>query len=315
MTSAAKPRTPYVVKSKTLSTNFACAPLRNMLTATHQLSPKSWLNVGTTFLRAMEQFDELVANGTADDGARRNGKGEFFNDLLAIVLENCSGVQLVSRPGVPGLIFPKHNLDITYPGGKNVVIEFLLEAKTIGTPKHPGNTSQQNPLGRPGRSDLPKRVKEAGFKTIDLKAEYGRLMAAHGTSPSAGPSGDVTSWLRAQKPKSYLFVAARLVDDANDLGQVVQLCNQAALVADVVGLYCFMPVSLKQPTRYKSVKVPSHLAIDRVLHRTCLDLQGLAGQTPTLLPGVPGLAQVAEDAEVAGDDDEHGDVTVTSPLG
>ena len=196
----------------------------------------------------------------------------------------CAGVQLVSRPGVPGLIFPKHNLDITYPGGKNVIIEFLLEAKTIGTPKPPGNVSQKNPLGRPGKSDLPKRIKEAGFKTIDLKAEYGRLMAAHGKSPSGGPSGDVTSWLRSQKPNSYLFVAARLVDNVNDLAQVVQLCDQATLVTDVVGLYCFMPVTPEQPTRYKPVKVRNHLAIDRVLHRTCLDLQGLAGKKPTALP-------------------------------
>ena len=289
------PRPPYVVKSRTLSSNPACAALRDMLIVAHQIGPKSWLNVEDAFLRAMEQFDDRVADGTADAGARRNGKGEFFNDLLTMVLENCSGIRLVSRPGVPGLIFPTHNLDITYPQGRNVVIEFLLEAKTIGTPKHPGNTSQKNPLGRPGKSDLPKRIKETGFKTIDLKAEYGRLMAAHGLSPSAGPSGDVTSWLRAQKPGSYLFVAARLVDDGNDLDQVVQLCNQAAMVMDVVGLYCFVPLSATQPTRYRAVNVPSHLALDRVLHRTCLHLQGLAGKEPTPLPGTPALAAVAED--------------------
>lgn len=299
------PRTPYVVKSKTLSSDAACAPLREMLSAAHQLSPKSWSNVEAPFLRAMERFDELVANGTAGSGARRNGKGEFFNDLLAMVLENCSGLKLVSRPGVPGLIFPTHNLDITYPPGRDVMIDFLLEAKTIGTPKHPGNTSQRNPLGRPAKSDLPKRVKETGFKTIDLKAEYGRLMAAHGASPSAGPSGGLTSWLRAQKPDSYLFVAARLVDDVNDLGQVVQLCNQAALVMDVVGLYAFMPATPSEPTRYRAVKIPSHLALDRVLYKTCLDLQGLAAKQPAPLPGIPALAAIAEDLVASGEEDDE----------
>jgi hypothetical protein len=150
-------------------------------------------------------------------------------------------------------------------------------------------------------------VKETGFKTIDLKAEYGRLMAAHGSSPSGGPSGDVTSWLRAQKPGSYLFVAARLVDDANDLAQVVQLCNQAALVMDVVGLYCFMPASPTEPTTYRAVRVPNHLALDRVLHRTCLDLQGLAGRKPTPLPGKPALAALADELAVTAVDDDEDD--------
>ncbi len=53
---------------------------------------------------------------------------------------------------------------------------------------------------------------------------------------------------------------------------------------DVVGLYCFMRVSPKQPTRYKPVKVPNHLAIEKVLHRTCLDLQGLQARSRRPFP-------------------------------
>lgn len=58
----------------------------------------------------------------------QNGKGDFFNDLLAPLLENCARSNSYSRVGVPGLMFPKHNLDVTFPstGG----IEFILEAKT-----------------------------------------------------------------------------------------------------------------------------------------------------------------------------------------
>lgn len=91
------PHTPYVVMGRTLSSDPACAPLRDMLSAVHPTGPKSWLNVEDAFLRAMEQFDDRVVDGTADAGAQRNGKGDFFNDLLPMVLENCSGVQL----GVP----------------------------------------------------------------------------------------------------------------------------------------------------------------------------------------------------------------------
>jgi hypothetical protein len=231
-------RTPYVVKSRTLRTESACEPLRRMLGAADRAKPKAWTAVEDGFLRAMEAFDTEVAAGDAGQGAQRNGKGEFFNDLLAMLLGNCARVDLVTRPGVPGLIFPTHNLDATYPPGEDVVIEFLLEAKTAGTPKHPGNKKQKNKMGRPGRSDLPKRIKETGFKTIDLKAEYGRIMAAHGESPGGGPSGDVTTWLRAQKPISCLFLAVRVVDD-NDLAATIQLANQATLVQDAVGLFCF----------------------------------------------------------------------------
>jgi hypothetical protein len=291
----ATPRTPFAIKSKTLRDNAACEPLRAMLAKTHAASPKSWSNVESDFLRAMETFDAIVADGHADAGSRRNGKGEFFNDLLALILGNFAGVDLVSRSGVPGLIFPTHNLDVTYPPGKDVVIEFLLEAKTAGTPKHPENMLQRNPLGRPGHSDLPKRIKETGFKTIDLKAEYGRIMSELGEEGGGGPGGDLTTWLQEQRPRSYLFLAVRLVDEKHDLNHVVQLASQAALVQDRVGLFCFAPVSLSEPTTYRSVPVPSQLALGRVLHRASLDLKKLKSQTPRPLPTTPALAELAED--------------------
>ena len=43
------------------------------------------------------------------------GKGDFLNDLLGLILEGCAGVDLYSRGGVHGLVFPNHNLDVTYP--------------------------------------------------------------------------------------------------------------------------------------------------------------------------------------------------------
>src|SRR4051812_16226946 len=151
--------------------------------------PRTWQEIEEPFLRAMEAFDANVATGVADMGDLQNGKGDFFNDLLALVLENCAQVQLYSRGGVPGLIIPKHHLDVTYPSSGT--IEFILEAKAVGTPRHPGSP-KQSPRGRPGSADLDKRIKEVAFKTIDLKAEYARIMAGQGTSPSA-MSGDLTN--------------------------------------------------------------------------------------------------------------------------
>ena len=35
----------------------------------------------------MEGFDANVANGVADIGELQNGKGDFLNDLLALILD------------------------------------------------------------------------------------------------------------------------------------------------------------------------------------------------------------------------------------
>ena len=129
--------------SKRVAESPACEPLRDMYAAAVQANPASWDQVEDGFLRAMEGFDANVVSGMAKKADIQNGKGYFFNDLLALLLENCAGITLDSRKGVPGFIFPRHNLDITYPSVG--VVEFLLEAKAVGIPKHPGNPEQPNP--------------------------------------------------------------------------------------------------------------------------------------------------------------------------
>jgi hypothetical protein len=240
-------------------------------------------------LRAMEGFDSNVAAGIAEQGDTQNGKGDFFNDVLALLLENCAGVTLDSRRGVPGFVFPMHNLDVTYPSVGTV--EFLLEAKAVGIPKHPRNPKQKNPLGRPGHSDVPKRLKEAGFKTIDLKAEYGRIKSRTGTGPGSGPGGNLTTWLRANKPMSYLFIAARVVDD-HDFQTLLTLARSAVQVMDGVGLYAFRPVGADAPTTYDTVPVPRDIELSSVLYRACQDLVHLKlSPPPPVAP--PGPAQLA----------------------
>lgn len=284
MVTPVKPRT----TSKTVATKPGCAPLKAAYDQAVKSSPKTWEEVEGGFLRAMEAFDANIARGAADMGDLQNGKGDFFNDLLALLLENCAGVTLFSRGGVPGLIFPKHNLDVTFPA--TGVVKFLLEAKAVGTPKHPGNP-RQKPIGRGGSADLDKRIKEIGFKTIDLKAEYARIMAALGERPTA-ISGDLTTWLRSVKPSSYVFIAARVNSD-NDFARVLRLANVAGLVSDAVGVYCFAPVSPEQQTTYTSRQVPPHIELARVLFRACQDLAAIRSTTP-IEPPTPSPAVLAE---------------------
>jgi hypothetical protein len=241
------------------------------------------------FLRGMEGFDQNVASGQADTGDLQNGKGDFFNDLLALLLENCAQVDLFSRGDVPGLIFPKHKLDVTYPSVG--AIEFILEAKAVGTPKHP-LSPKEKPIGRPGSADLDKRVKEIAFKAIDLKAEYARLLASQGESPSE-IAGDLTTWLRSVKPRSYVFVAARVISE-KDRARVVQFANVASLVSDAVGVFCFGPREVSKPTAdYVPYDVPAHVQLDRVLFRACQDLTKLKN-SPPLAPKSPSPAAIAD---------------------
>lgn len=289
--SAVKPRS----TSQKVATSPGCAPLLKAYLAAEKLKPKNWADVEALFLRGMESFDDNLVSGVADLGDLQNGKGDFFNDLLSLILENCAQLQLYSRGGVPGLTFPRHNLDVTYPSVGT--IEFILEAKAVGTPKHPRSPKEKE-RGRPGSADLHKRVKEIGFKTIDLKAEYARILTKSGESPTA-ISGDLSSWLHSVRPRSYVFLAARVVSDA-DRDKVFQFARVANLVSDAVGVFCFRPVSPNKPTRYKSEKIPSDIELDRVLFRACQDLTSLRGKQ-VLKADTPSPSEVADSIPMADD--------------
>lgn len=290
--SPAAPSSKRRTTSNVVATKLGCRPLRDMYAWAEAGLPKTWTEIEEPFLRAMEAFDDNVASGAADIGDLQNGKGDFFNDLLSLILENCAEVELFSRGGVPGFIFATHNLDVTYPN--TGIVKFTLEAKAVGTPRHPLSPKQQA-IGRPGSADLGKRVKEIAFKSIDLKAEHGRLMAMQGRSPEVHPGANLTTWLQSVLPKAYLFIAARVVSK-RDLAAVVAFAHTASQVQDAVGLFCFGPVDPTSPTTYVRMPVPVGLSIDRVLYRSCQDLAALKSEPPVPIPEIVSPAADAESA-------------------
>lgn len=274
--------------SKQVAQSSGCEPLRKAYQEAVRAEPTSWDQVEDSFLRALEGFDINVANGSTTEGDRQNGKGDFFNDLLALILEKCAGVDLLSRGGVPGYVFPHHNLDVTYPASG--LVQFLLEAKAVGIPKHPGNPKQKNPLGRNGSADLPKRIKEGAFKTIDLKAEYARIQSTAGKGPKSGPGGNLTTWLRESKPLSYLFIAARVTGN-RDHEALLSLARAAHQVWDRVGVFSFQPVSQTEPTTYRRLAVPRDIELSAVLFGACQDLVNIP--PVERVPAPPGPAAKA----------------------
>jgi len=266
------------------TTSTRCEPFRAVYREAQEGSYKSWDQIEGSFLAAMSAFDTSITSsvGTQLSGEEnsvlsadlQNGKGDFFNDLLGLILENCSGIDLLStRRKVPGLIVPVHNLDGVYPD--EGPIEFMLEAKMMGTPKHI-NSPRQKAVGRPGSADIDKRVKELAFKCIDLKGEYSRLRTMEGTAPVAGGpgGGDLTTWLRSVNPRIYFFLGVRVVSDA-DFERTLTWARTAQQVLDAVGIYCFELTDEGHTQYRRRTDVPPSLQLERVLYKACTDLQAL----------------------------------------
>ena len=274
--------------SDIVATSPRCRPQRELYAQAVASGAASWNQVEAGFLAAMSAFDADLAS-TADmpltDEERtslsadiQNGKGDFFNDLLALLLENCSEIAtLYTRNRVPGLIVREHNLDGVYPAVGP--IRFLLEAKMMGTPRH-ALSPRQRPEGRRGSADVGKRVKELAFKSIDLKGEYSRRMTISGTLPSGGGAGgaDLTTWLRANPPTIYFFMAVRVLSDS-DFAATVRWAHTAQQVVDAVGLYCYELLPGTTAVYQRREGVPTELELERVLYKACLELRSLAGIT------------------------------------
>jgi hypothetical protein len=253
-----------------------CRPFKEAYDQLEASGPTAWAHVEEDFVNAMAEFDSLRAVGQVQDGAQRNGRGGFFNDLLALVLENCAGLDtLYKRTLVHGRVFKTHELDVTYPAAGPA--RFTLEAKVLGTPLHPGNEkSQSNALGRSGSADLDKRLKEAAFKAIDLKAEYDLLVAGQGGASQTGPGhASMTTWLRQQLPSAYVFLAARCVDE-NDRQRLMISATAINQIFDHVGVFCFGPIDDNHPTTYKVLPVqPNAYDIGHVIQEACRDLRAI----------------------------------------
>lgn len=268
-----------------------------MYTAITETGATSWNQVEHEFLRAMSLFDSglpAAFTGSDDDkngqskelsAALQNGKGDWFNNVIACLLERCSGVEtFYVRRRVPGMIIPEHNLDGVYPGDQAREIEFLLEAKMMGTPKH-ANSPGEKAAGRAGSADTNKRVKELAFKSIDLKGEAARRLAMAGMAPTAGGAGggDLSAWLHTSRPRIYFFMGVRVLGDT-DFAAVIRWAETAAQVVDAVGLYCYEPTDASFTDYRRRSGVPTPYELERVLYRACIELRGLRTLPPAPIP-------------------------------
>lgn len=254
------------VKTQAHSGSEAREPLVAALADTTAARLSRWQQAEAGFLAAMCKFDEFVASGRSTQGDRQNGKGDYFNDLLALLLSNCSGKDLHTRPNIPGLSFKNNKLDVAYP--RTGPVRLLVETKATGIPKHPGNTKQPHQDGRAGSADLEKRIKEAAFKNIDIKAE-----AAREEGKGGGATSDLASWMQAAPPRCYLFLSVRVRDNA-DLAKAISYAHIGSTWFDACGLFAYG--WNREKTAYEAKEVgASSIELDRVLSTVCTALRSL----------------------------------------
>jgi hypothetical protein len=254
-------------KTKQASTKPGRAPLVRSYRTIESAGFRTWREAEPDFLVAMQEFDALVAAGVADQGDIQNGKGDYFNDVLALLLERCSGKTLHTRPDVPGLSFKRHMLDVAYP--RTGTVQLTIETKATGVPRHPRNPAQPHADGRAGSADLEKRIKEASFKNIDVKAEVARLEGKGG-----GATSDLGQWMRTAPPRCYIFMAVRVRDGA-DLAATIKFGHVAATWFDACGLVAYGWNSTRTAYEPKPVGATS-LELDRVLSQVCTALRTMA---------------------------------------
>ena len=102
-------------------------------------------------------------------------------------------------------------------------------------------------------------------------------MTAEGRLPTGGGAGgtDLTTWLRANPPTIYVFLAVRVLSDS-DFAATVRWAHTAQQVVDAVGLYCYEPAA--GTTTYRRREgVPAELELERVLYKACLELRSFVG--------------------------------------
>ncbi len=235
-----------------------------MLTAARKRYPKRWSDIDDLFMAGVRAVQAMDVARPVDD--RHRTLGRIFGGLLTLVLEGCSGVAMITPSEVPGLTIPVHSASAASWSVGALGPALVLDATVVGV-------SARAPWAVHPSTEVELRsvVSETGFKAIDVKSENQRLQSR--TRGMLGPAGgDLTSWLRSRPPSTCLCVAARIEDGSDDLVRVVDLCDQATLLHDVVGLVAFTSDPRRPRTARHSLRIPSHLRLDGALGRIGVDL-------------------------------------------
>ena len=221
-------------------------------------------------------------------GAIYRGKGNWFAELLALLLQNLTSLPMAPRQRVQGFS-QEHQIDLAWPARKQDV-RVCAETKVTGAPGY-GDTPP-----RASRDDFSNRRKELKFAATDLKL-YRRQ---HDTSIEHWGV-----WREQASPKAYFLWAARMTPGRDHLKKVVE--EAQALVntyLDGAGIFAWQEDSTG--TRYEALVLPQSARVtdlDDVLLRIASEVKAQAGPGRTAPPVVTPDKSAVETAELAPDPD------------
>ncbi|WP_116239003.1 hypothetical protein [Microbacterium sp. AG157] len=181
----------------------------------------------------VEQVTPRAASGSrlkkgseGGEGIYRS-KGNFFSEIITLILSNKTSSPLASRSNVQGFS-QLHQIDIAWPARPGKALQDPLiccEAKLTGAPGF-GSTPD-----RKGRADWSNRRKELKFQATDLKLyrQQENTRIQHWDQ-----------WRRKAPPLVYTLWAARLSTPEEFAKMIQDAQALTATYLDGVGIYGFM---------------------------------------------------------------------------
>jgi hypothetical protein len=224
--------------------------------------------------------------GFKDVGAFNRGKGNWFAELVCLLLAKRTSHTIAARQKVSGFS-QQHQVDVAWPArGEDPLI--CCETKVTGAPAF-GSTPARGAM-----SDFSNRRKELKFAATDLKLyrRQERTKIAH---------WDV--WRRSEPPKAYFLWAARL-DPKRD--RIDNLVREARILIDTyldgAGLFAWR--ASNSSSGYEAVPLPVGervTSLDDVLYSIASEIESLVddrGQPP---PPVEPAERAVRPDELASD--------------
>jgi hypothetical protein len=188
-------------------------------------------------------------------------KGNWFAEILALLLQNRTSLTIAPRQNVQGFS-QTHQVDVAWPAREEDAL-ICAETKVTGAPAY-GPTPARGAM-----SDWTNRRKELKFAATDLKL-YRRDLETKIDHWSV--------WRASAPPKTYFLWAARLRPNDRLPRMVEEAQALVNTYLDGAGIFAWQETS--DGTAYEGVPLPHSAqvtALDDVLHRIAAEINQLAG--------------------------------------